>query len=64
MLQGWNKFCYSGGGYVEVSVSLPGRSDVSGLWPSVWTVSLDHHCVEVELQRMPGYVGLILLAGL
>lgn len=39
MIQGWNKFCYSGGGYVEVSISLPGSSAVSGLWPSAWTVS-------------------------
>ncbi len=39
MLQGWNKFCYSGGGYVEVALSLPGSNSVSGLWPSAWTVS-------------------------
>ena len=33
----WNKFCFRGG-YVETSVSLPGRSDVYGLWPAVWTM--------------------------
>lgn len=33
----WNKFCFTGG-YIEVAVSLPGRSDVLGLWPAVWTM--------------------------
>lgn len=32
MLQSWNKFCFSGG-YIEVSVSLPGSNDVPGFWP-------------------------------
>lgn len=35
MLQSWNKFCFTGG-VLEVSVRLPGRSDVGGLWPAVW----------------------------
>lgn len=35
MLQGWNKFCYTGG-ILEVDVTFPGRSDVGGLWPAVW----------------------------
>ncbi|KAF8323063.1 glycoside hydrolase family 16 protein [Clavulina sp. PMI_390] len=37
MLQSWNKFCFTGG-YVEVSVSIPGLPSVSGLWPAVWTM--------------------------
>lgn len=38
MLQSWNKFCFTGG-YVEVAVSLPGSTNVSGLWPAAWTMS-------------------------
>jgi len=37
MLQGWDKVCFTGG-IVELSVRLPGRYDVSGLWPAVWMV--------------------------
>jgi hypothetical protein len=37
MIQSWNKFCFTGG-YIEVSVSLPGVNDVVGLWPAVWTM--------------------------
>ena len=37
MMQTWNRFCFTGG-YIEASVSLPGRSDVAGLWPAVWTM--------------------------
>ncbi|KAL7410477.1 beta-glucan synthesis-associated protein-domain-containing protein [Mrakia frigida] len=37
MMSSWNKFCFTGG-YVEVSVMLPGRPDVLGLWPAVWTM--------------------------
>ena len=36
-MQTWNRFCFTGG-YIEASVSLPGRSDVAGLWPAVWTM--------------------------
>jgi len=35
MLQGWNKFCFTGG-ILEVDVVFPGKSDVGGLWPAVW----------------------------
>lgn len=35
MLQGWNKFCFTGG-IIEMEVQFPGRSDVGGLWPAVW----------------------------
>ncbi|GAA5966221.1 hypothetical protein JCM8115_006413 [Rhodotorula mucilaginosa] len=38
MLQSWNQFCFTGG-YIEVSVSLPGSTDISGLWPAAWTMS-------------------------
>ena len=37
LLSSWNKFCYTGG-YFEASLSLPGTSDVYGLWPAVWTL--------------------------
>ncbi|KAI0053742.1 glycoside hydrolase family 16 protein [Auriscalpium vulgare] len=37
MMSSWNKFCYTGG-YLEVSVMLPGLTNVVGLWPSVWTM--------------------------
>ncbi|KDQ21152.1 glycoside hydrolase family 16 protein [Botryobasidium botryosum FD-172 SS1] len=37
LLSSWNKFCFTGG-YIEVNVSLPGQSDVFGLWPAVWTM--------------------------
>jgi hypothetical protein len=35
MLQGWNKFCYTGG-ILEVDIQFPGEHDVGGLWPAVW----------------------------
>jgi beta-glucanase (GH16 family) len=35
MVQSWNKFCFTGG-ILEVSVKLPGRHDIGGLWPAVW----------------------------
>jgi beta-glucanase (GH16 family) len=35
MLQGWNKFCFTGG-IIEVRVKFPGKSDIGGLWPAVW----------------------------
>lgn len=37
LLSSWNKFCFTGG-YIEVNVSLPGQSNVYGLWPAVWTM--------------------------
>jgi beta-glucanase (GH16 family) len=37
MISSWNKFCFTGG-IVVASVSLPGLSDVVGLWPAVWTM--------------------------
>ena len=35
MLQGWNKFCFTGG-IVETEVTLPGKHNVGGLWPAFW----------------------------
>lgn len=35
MVQGWNKFCFTGG-IVEVKAKLPGKHDVGGLWPALW----------------------------
>ncbi|KAJ4490971.1 glycoside hydrolase family 16 protein [Lentinula aciculospora] len=37
MLATWNKFCFTGA-IVQASVSLPGMNNVSGLWPSIWTL--------------------------
>ncbi|KIY48568.1 beta-glucan synthesis-associated protein KRE6 [Fistulina hepatica ATCC 64428] len=37
MVQSWNKFCFTGG-ILEVAVRLPGKNDISGLWPAVWTM--------------------------
>lgn len=37
MISTWNRFCFTGG-YVEASVSLPGTSQVYGLWPAIWTM--------------------------
>ena len=33
MLQGWNKFCFTGG-IIEISAKLPGSSRIGGLWPA------------------------------
>jgi beta-glucanase (GH16 family) len=33
MMQGWNKFCFTGG-IVEYSARLPGNPSVGGLWPA------------------------------
>ena len=35
MVQGWNKFCFTGG-VLEVSAKLPGDADIGGLWPAMW----------------------------
>jgi len=35
MLQGWNKFCFTGG-IVEISAKLPGDAYIGGLWPAMW----------------------------
>lgn len=35
MLQGWNKFCMTGG-IVEISAKLPGKPRTGGLWPALW----------------------------
>ena len=37
MMSTWNKFCFTGG-LVETAVSLPGLSNVAGLWPAVWAM--------------------------
>ncbi|KAL0247765.1 hypothetical protein I308_103843 [Cryptococcus tetragattii IND107] len=37
MMSSWNRFCFTGG-YMEVSVSLPGANDIPGLWPAIWTM--------------------------
>lgn len=37
MMSSWNMFCFRGG-YIEANVSLPGKRNVSGLWPAIWTM--------------------------
>lgn len=37
MIQTWNRFCFTSG-YVEASVSLPGKNNVYGLWPAIWSL--------------------------
>ncbi|KAF4619651.1 hypothetical protein D9613_005269 [Agrocybe pediades] len=37
LMSSWNKFCFTGG-YIEVSVQLPGLNNVAGMWPAVWTM--------------------------
>lgn len=37
MLQTWNKLCFKGG-YMEASISLPGRGDTIGFWPGWWAM--------------------------
>ncbi|KAL0069164.1 hypothetical protein AAF712_003852 [Marasmius tenuissimus] len=37
MMSTWNKFCFTGG-LIVANIMLPGRSDVAGLWPGVWTM--------------------------
>ncbi|PIL37320.1 hypothetical protein GSI_01013 [Ganoderma sinense ZZ0214-1] len=37
MMSTWNKFCFTGG-YIEANVSLPGVSNILGLWPAIWTM--------------------------
>lgn len=32
MLSSWNKLCFNTG-YIEVSISMPGRPEAPGLWP-------------------------------
>lgn len=35
MVTSWNKLCFTGG-YLEVSVQMPGDDFYSGFWPAVW----------------------------
>ncbi|THH13369.1 hypothetical protein EW146_g6838 [Bondarzewia mesenterica] len=37
MMSTWNKFCFTGG-LLETSVTLPGTTNVLGLWPAVWAM--------------------------
>lgn len=37
MLNSWNKFCFTGG-YMEMSVQLPGNDLVPGFWPAFWAM--------------------------
>jgi beta-glucanase (GH16 family) len=37
VIQTWNRFCFTSG-YVEASVSLPGKNNVYGLWPAIWSL--------------------------
>ncbi|KAN0121672.1 beta-glucan synthesis-associated protein [Russula decolorans] len=37
MMTSWNKFCFTGG-LIVANVSIPGTSNVAGLWPAIWTM--------------------------
>ena len=37
MVNSWNKFCFTGG-YMEISVQLPGSDKVPGFWPAFWAM--------------------------
>jgi len=37
MVQSWNQMCFKGG-YMEASISLPGRGDTMGFWPGFWAM--------------------------
>ncbi|PNW74802.1 hypothetical protein CHLRE_12g509200v5 [Chlamydomonas reinhardtii] len=37
MLQGWNKFCFTGG-YMEARLKLPGDDVHGGFWPAIFTL--------------------------
>ncbi|KAJ7932167.1 beta-glucan synthesis-associated protein [Mycena leptocephala] len=37
MISSWNKFCFMGG-ILTASVTLPGTTNVLGLWPAVWAM--------------------------
>lgn len=41
MIQSWNKLCFTGG-YIEISVLLPGHNNVVGYWPGAWTMLVRH----------------------
>lgn len=60
LLSSWNKFCFTGG-YIESAVSLPGISNVIGLWPAVWTLGnlgwfINHHSMKGRLTN-PHVIG-------
>jgi len=35
MVNGWNKFCFTGG-IVEIDAIMPGNPTSGGLWPAMW----------------------------
>jgi len=37
-IQTWNQLCFNKNAYFETSVSMPGKTDVGGFWPGVWTM--------------------------
>ena len=37
MMNSWNKWCYTGG-YLEMSVQLPGNDQIPGFWPAFWAM--------------------------
>ncbi|WFD31205.1 hypothetical protein MSPP1_002239 [Malassezia sp. CBS 17886] len=37
LLTSWNRMCFTGG-YIETRLRLPGKPNVTGLWPAVWTM--------------------------
>jgi len=54
LMSTWNKFCFTGG-LVESSVTLPGYSNIVGLWPAVWAMGNLGWCKN----NVPAFFGLI-----
>jgi beta-glucanase (GH16 family) len=50
MMSSWNKFCFTGG-LIMTSVTLPGLSDVQGLWPAVWMMGNLGLCCDSQAKR-------------
>lgn len=56
MVNSWNKFCFSGG-IVEISLKLPGKWDVGGLWPAFWIMgNLGRATYEVSSHQVQTFI--------
>ena len=52
MIQGWNKFCFTGG-ILEIDVIFPGKPEIGGLWPALWLLgNLGRGTYEASTNKM------------
>jgi beta-glucanase (GH16 family) len=52
MVQGWNKFCFTGG-ILEIRMKLPGSPTAGGLWPAAWLLgNLGRATYEASTNKM------------